>query len=265
MTALPSTFIDLTHPPRNQGRADPVAMAHEAFSTPARQVTAFLTVLAARHRLGERLRVLDAACGSGYRLPALARLGGEAVGMEVDERLRASAEQHTNLSVRVLPGRMDEIDAPACFDIALSWDGALCYVHDVAGRVLALRKLLRCLRPGGLLVLELPELLGELAHTGPYPLQRATLPNHTVVSRDVRHSLVPEQGIVHRQERVLIERADGRRSSVELLHRMSIISPQELAYGLRQAGFTKVETWPCVEAHEPGPSAGPRLVVVARR
>ncbi len=265
MSALPSSFVDLARTPREQGLADPVAMAHEAFTTPAPQLVAFLTLLAARHRLGDRLRILDAACGSGCRLPALARLGGGAVGMEVDRRLRASAEERASASIRVLPGRMDQIDAPASFDLALSWDGALCYVHDVAGRVLALRRLLRCLRPGGLLVLELPELLGELAHTGPYPLQRATLPDQAVVSRDVRHSLVPDQGIVHRQERVLIERADGRRASVELLHRMSIVSPQELAYGLRQAGFTKVETWPGVQATEPGPSQGPRLLVVARR
>jgi SAM-dependent methyltransferase len=265
MSALPSSFVDLRRSSRDPGRADPVAVAHEAFGTPASELAAFLTVLARRHHLGERLRILDAACGSGYRLPALAGLGAEVLGMEVDPRLRASAESLAGPSIRVLAGRMDEIDAPACYDLALSWDGALCYVHDVAGRVLALRRLLRCLRPGGLLVLELPELLGELAHRGPYPLQRATLRDRTVVSRDVRHSLVPEQGVVHRQERVLVERADGRRASVELLHRMSIVSPQELAYGLRQAGFSQVETWPGVQASEPGPSAGPRLLVVARR
>lgn len=265
MSALESSHSAPPGPAPDRRGADPVALVHEAFTTRPHQLVSFLSLLARRHRLGERLRIIDTACGSGSRLPALCGLATEVVGLEESPRLRRSAERRVGPGLRVREGRVDELEAPSSFDLALSWDGALCYLHDVTGRVHALRRILRLLRPGGLLVLDLPTLQDERFEGSASPREIATLPGGYTVSREVRTRQDEEHGLVQRRERAMIVRSDGSRASIELLHRMSIIGAQELSFGLRQAGFTKIETWPDVTSDVPGPSRGSRLLMVGRR
>lgn len=244
---------------------DPVVVAHEAFAPAPGAVVAFILRMVARHGLGGGPRVLDLGCGSGRRLPALAAIASEVVGMEADPRLRAAAERRAVEGVEVRPGGFRELEGRAAWDLVLAWDGALAYQHRVEQRLAALRACLQALRPGGVLVLELPHLLWTMARGEAPRLASTAVSPGLRITRDPRQEVDLDAGLVTIHERFRLEGEGGYAEEGELVHRQSIVTPQELAFGLRQAGFTRVETWPALSAAEPGPLAGPRMVVVARR
>jgi hypothetical protein len=124
---------------------------------------------------------------------------------------------------------------------------------------------LRALRPGGLLVLELPNLLWTMANGEAPRLACTCVPPGVRVTRDPRQEIDLDAGLVRVHERYRLEGDGGYAEEVELVHRLSIVTPQELAFGLRAAGFRGVETWPSASGSEPGPLSGPRMVVVAQR
>lgn len=244
---------------------DPVVLAHEAFAQPPGAVVAFVLRLVERHRLGARPRVLDLACGSGRRLPAFATMAAGVLGMESDPRLRQAAQRRATGEIEVRPGGFRELEAGPAHDVVVAWDGALAYLHRFEQRLAALRACLAALRPGGILVLDLPHLLWTMAH-GDQPRLAATQAAPGLrVTREARQELDLDGGLVTVHERYRLEGPQASAEEVELVHRLSIVTPQELAFGLRQAGFTRVETWSSLSAPEPGPLSGPRMVVVARR
>jgi SAM-dependent methyltransferase len=107
-----------------------------------------------RRRRGTVTRILDAGCGTGGLLRFLARSlpDVEIIGLEFDgEAARiASGKAHhpvANGSINHLPF------ADHCFDVVISAD-VLC--HGGVDEEGALRELHRCLKPGGLLLLNLP-------------------------------------------------------------------------------------------------------------
>jgi SAM-dependent methyltransferase len=113
---------------------------------------AVAAVIAEARRLERPPRVLDAGAGTGGMLARL-RGVGELYGVEIaPEGLRFCRERGLSGlvrgSVNALPFRS------AAFDIALSLD--VLYHQAVPDDVAAARELARVLRPGGLLVLNLP-------------------------------------------------------------------------------------------------------------
>jgi ubiquinone/menaquinone biosynthesis C-methylase UbiE len=105
------------------------------------------------------LRVLDLGCGFGAVSAYFAAHGAEVTGIDPnEERLqigRKVAAAHS-LPVRLVRGRMEELDLPDCsFDVAVQ-NNSLCYVVDRARRSAALGEALRVLRPGGTLLIRNP-------------------------------------------------------------------------------------------------------------
>lgn len=100
-----------------------------------------------------RRRVLDAGCGSGGNLQALARYGC-AVGVDVSEDALVLARRRraavVGASVLELPF------ADGVFDLATSFD--VLYHRWVTDDAVAVRELARVLGPGGLLLVRVPAL-----------------------------------------------------------------------------------------------------------
>jgi len=98
-------------------------------------------------------RVLDVGCGDGRLLAAFARLGCEGVGTERQaDHPRAGRSAGV---AEILPGDLTEVDLPeGRFDLCVYWH-VLEHLHDPAASLLAAR---RALRPGGRLVISVPNL-----------------------------------------------------------------------------------------------------------
>lgn len=98
-------------------------------------------------------RVLDAGCGDGALICALASRGAEATGVDPDPAMLAAARSRAakeGVRIAFLDGRVERLPFPdASFDVVLAVT-VLCFTPDAAG---AVRELARVLRPGGRLAL----------------------------------------------------------------------------------------------------------------
>jgi SAM-dependent methyltransferase len=109
-----------------------------------------------RRRMVERAapgrgRFLDVGCATGNFLDTMRRAGWQVQGVEPDEAAAAYARER--LGLPVFTGRLEQAALPAgAFDAATLWD-VLEHVH--APRAV-LAELARIIRPGGVLLLALP-------------------------------------------------------------------------------------------------------------
>lgn len=98
-------------------------------------------------------RILDAGCGDGALVCALASRGAEATGVDPDPAMLAAARSRAAIAgdrATFIEGRVERLPFPdASFDVVASIT-VLCFVPDAAG---AVREMARVLRPGGRLVL----------------------------------------------------------------------------------------------------------------
>lgn len=97
--------------------------------------------------------VLDAGCGDGVLICAVASRGAVATGVDPDPAMLAAARARASkdgIKAAFLDGRVERLPFPdASFDVVAAIT-VLCFVSDAAG---ALREMARVLRPGGRLVL----------------------------------------------------------------------------------------------------------------
>jgi SAM-dependent methyltransferase len=99
-------------------------------------------------------RVLDAGCGTGGFLAVLAARRPDLIGFGVEWDRAATARTRGKSAAATAQGSVNALPfAGRCFDAAVSAD-VLC--HAAVEPALALAELLRVLRPGGRLVLNLP-------------------------------------------------------------------------------------------------------------
>ncbi|HEV2229034.1 MAG TPA: class I SAM-dependent methyltransferase [Steroidobacteraceae bacterium] len=98
-------------------------------------------------------RVLDAGCGDGALVCALASRGAAVTGVDPDPAMLAAARtqaERAGLEVTFADGRVEQLPfADGSFDVVAAVT-VLCFVPDAAA---AMSEIVRVLRPGGCLVL----------------------------------------------------------------------------------------------------------------
>jgi 2-polyprenyl-3-methyl-5-hydroxy-6-metoxy-1,4-benzoquinol methylase len=106
----------------------------------------------AARRLRARGRVLDVGCGTGEFLAAMREQGWDTLGVEPSDRAAAYAREELGLDVRT--GTLADLGLePNSLDVVTLWT-VLEHLYDP---IAALRTARRLLRPGGLLVLSVPD------------------------------------------------------------------------------------------------------------
>ncbi|HVE13274.1 MAG TPA: class I SAM-dependent methyltransferase, partial [Elusimicrobiota bacterium] len=103
-------------------------------------------------------KVLDVACGEGRHVLALARRGAGVTGLDFSAPYLAAARRRARaegLRARFVRGDMRRIPFRGEFDAVLNLWTSFGYFPDPADDLRAARAMLRALKPGGLLVLEL--------------------------------------------------------------------------------------------------------------
>ncbi len=135
-------------------------------------------------------RLLDVGCATGIFLDGMRRLGWQVQGVELNPEIAAYARER--LGLPVFAGTLEQAAFPSGhFDLVTLWD-VLEHVHDPKG---ALREIARILRPGGWLVLSLPDPdCIEARLFGPY-WAGLDMPRHlNIFSRTVLTRFLTETG-----------------------------------------------------------------------
>lgn len=111
-------------------------------------------------------RVLDAGCGDGLLVCALADRGAHVVGLDADRRMLVAAAARTRrrgVRATLVEGRLERLPfADDVFDVVVAVT-VLCFVSDAS---VAVREVARVLRPGGRLV------IGELGRWNTWAARR---------------------------------------------------------------------------------------------
>lgn len=122
-----------------------------------------------RYSQGRTLRVLDAGCGAGGLLGAIRQRGHNAAGMDISREMLAQASggagdadskgtHCVQADLESVPFRDDSFDAVVCV-------GVLQYLQDEKNGI---QELARILKPGGLAVVTLPNMLRISNFFDPY-------------------------------------------------------------------------------------------------
>lgn len=117
-------------------------------------------------------RLLDVGCGSGAYGASLLRLGWQVDGIEPDAAAAARARQ-AGLSVQVCTAN-SAVLAPTAYDAITVWHTLEHLDDPLAG----LRRLQPALRPGGLMLVEVPNVAGLAARLGGAAWLHLDLPRH---------------------------------------------------------------------------------------
>lgn len=223
----------------------------------------------------DALRVLDIGSGTGRDAARLAELGYAVSAVDISPRMVDYARtKYPGIDFRVGDARL--VETPEPVDVLTCLGSTLLHLHSSIDVAAALSRFAHCLRPGGLLILEMRNGAFLLTDRG----RRELLDTESVreidwegvayTSRTTLSLDLPAQLLRRRREWTW---AGGGPVSQDTAWRL--LFPEELRYLLHSSGFETLQLFdapgPLTEPAWPGDGArrtdltGDRLHVVARR
>ena len=113
--------------------------------------------------------VLDAGCGAGRYLVMLAGAGYRMTGVDISPDMLAHCAdrlRQRGLTANLIEGDLLALDEIERYDVILCMNSVLCYFLETEAMLSVLTALRRALRPGGVLVLEIWNILANAASFG---------------------------------------------------------------------------------------------------
>jgi SAM-dependent methyltransferase len=245
----------------SHGSSPDVAALYDAFDGDPGKIVEFLRALASEHGLGSEPAVLDVGCGVGRLIPPLAGLGWKVTAMEPHPGFRAWARRVAGEhGAVVVPGGFGDVDAEEAFDLVMGINSAFAHVLTPAERLDAFRRAFRALRPGGVLLLDLPNFLWILKnYRAPEPM-RATWAGRPVTLTHT-HEIDVHAGTFTTDQAYTPDGADP----VRMRHVYAMNVFPELEAALRAAGFGEVRTYGGWGARAPETLTGARMLIAAAK
>jgi SAM-dependent methyltransferase len=201
------------------------------------------------------MSVLDLACGHGGLAGHLAARGCQVTGLDSSEvflgRARADAAA-AGVSIEYVAGDMRQLPWTGRFDRVVNWSTAFGYFDDTANRVV-LDGIVRVLRPGGRLIMDLDNLTSYLA---------AFCPSRVVAAREDGDMLVDRYHLDALTGRLEAERTvirGGKARRTGFVKRL--FGFPELRDWLLAAGFAVVAGYG--EDAQPLTAGDKRMIIVA--
>lgn len=176
-------------------------------------------------------RILDLGCGRGFTLAALREMGWECVGTELSEEMAAEARK--TAGVQVLLGGPEEFPFPGgSFDAVTAWHS----LEHMERPVRTVREVARLLKPGGLLLVEVPDANSLQARVGGGRWFHFDVPRHLYhFTREGLAAILAEEGFaVHRESTLSLEQ--GPFGMVQSLLNRVTFAPNVLYRLIRRAG-----------------------------
>jgi SAM-dependent methyltransferase len=238
---------------------------YSVFDHDPKPIKAFVRWLAQTEGLGDSLTVLDVGCGPGRMLAEYAALGWKVVGMEPDSDFYEEARENFKgiENVEIRPGGLNDNEAVAEFHLITAINGPFAYLLEREAQADALRRTFRALKSGGLLFVDIPNLLWFLKNKAEPPPQTKRLAGGVVqliehYDYDLHNAIFIQTNEYH------LEDAQGNRSQFCKEHKHAIISYPEWAYMAQKSGFSQIRTYPSYEACHTGP-LGERIMISAHK
>lgn len=212
-------------------------------------------------------RLLDAGCGTGAHVRALATAGYCVAGLDADPRMLHVARNKLAAAgqpAALILGDLRALPFEGAFDGILCLESPLAYLLADDDLAAALAGFHRSLHPGGRLVLDVfdyPRTLGEEAL--PPQTNRFPAPWGSVAVREA-HSYDPASGVWTMRQGFRVKQA-GRVQQFAVTHQFRIRPAEEYMAALAGAGFTVVARWPAYPGAPAHLTDERRVIVLARR
>jgi SAM-dependent methyltransferase len=214
-----------------------------------------------RRRLTPKAKTLDIGCGTGRLLRPLTAAGWEISGVEPREDYRKKAARYAP----VYDGDFHRFPAEHEWDFLFAINGPLSYLTRWQEREGALQSCFAALKPGGWLLLDLPNFLYVLKNYKDPTWQVATHGPYEIRRRAV-HRFDYGEALWHHEERVewCTQNAESYKGYTES-YTFAIMTPQEIDMMLQKAGFTTIEFYSDWSARMPSRTGSKRILVAAQK
>lgn len=236
---------------------------YNLFDSDGSHIVTFLQWLANTYNLPSTLDVLDVGCGPGRILPLMAEQDWRVVAMEPNPEYRSAASSIADQyeTIKVISGGFAEIEHDNAFDMVVAVNAPFSYLLTVSERVDALTSVYRALKPDGVLFLDMPNFLSILKnYQSPAP-SLTTAPNGDLIRRVIEHDIdFHDCTFTHTDFFYVNDELSDKQ-----VHKMSIITLNELQYSLTQTGFDEMMTFNGFGARENQRLHGMRMMVSARK
>jgi SAM-dependent methyltransferase len=185
--------------------------------------------------------ILDAGCGTGRHVLALAERGHRVVGVDVSRPMLRQARANpapprllVQADLAALPFANESFAASLCLE------SPLAYLHTNAELQSALYSLRRVLRAGAALIADVFDYPGTLG-AGPVPPHRRVFAAPSGTVEVVESHRYEDHEQVWRMRQEFTVRSGGRSSAFVVEHRLRIRSAGEYAASFEAAGFAVEE------------------------
>lgn len=226
----------------------------------------FVRFAMGRYGVPEGADALVMGCGPGVMLRPMVGLGLRVTAYEADEDCCAAASRTAAAigeAVTVREGGLLDLEEDGTHDLAIAIDGVLWSLERHAERVDAAQRLRRALRPGGVLLVEGPNVPWLLHANRELPVQSEIYHRATVVRLPAQDLDFHDGVLVHR-DTIVVEADEQEAAEWNETRRIAMLGLPFLRGAIEAAGFEGIETFGDLRATGPERIMGERIVLTAR-
>lgn len=242
------------------------AWSRRLFEPPPGEEVGFIRFAMGRYAVPAGASALVMGCGLGGLLRPLSALGLPVTAYEPDGDFHAAASRLAAMLVEpvtVRAGGLLDLDDAGTHDLAIAFDGVLWSLESHAHRVDAARRLRRALRPGGVLLVEGPNMPWLLQANRELPIPSEVYHRATVARLPVQDTDFHDGVLIHR-DTIVVGVDDEEVAEWHETRRLALLGLPFLRLALEEGGFERFETFADLRATGPSKVTGERIVLTAR-